>query len=292
MSYLRERAAGTATFLPLDHLPRSAEPVPDDNGVRWAARSVTAAREGLARHLLGRVAIVEHLDDAEALWRRNGVVATYVTPAGEVLGPTGRLRGGADDSGNDVGAQSFLARKRRMRELGEEVEGLAHAAEREEETMRVHDDAVATLRERAAVIDGALRAQEGDKVAVDKDLEQAVREGERLDRHGDALRVEWTQVTRESEQTADTLAGLERRLELAHEAETRHESAMSSLRAAIEASREHEAALSAELTACRVELASATERVEALGRERVRLEEMEADLTRAARPGAEPTEPA
>jgi len=279
VSYLRERAAGTATFLPLDHLPRSSEPVPDDNGVRWAARSVTAAREGLARHLLGRVAIVEHLDDAEALWRRNGVVATYVTPAGEVLGPTGRLRGGADESGNDVGEQSFLARKRRMRELGEEVQGLADATEREEEAVRVHADAVATLRERAAAIDGALRAHEGDKVAFDKDLEQAVREGERLDRHGDALRVEWTQVTRESEQTSDTLAGLERRLELAHETETRHESAMSSLRAAIEASREHEAALSTELTACRVELASATERVEALGRERVRLEEMEADLT-------------
>jgi hypothetical protein len=45
VKYLRERAAGTATFLPSSPV-RSPEPVPDDNGVRWAARSLTAATEG------------------------------------------------------------------------------------------------------------------------------------------------------------------------------------------------------------------------------------------------------
>jgi chromosome segregation protein len=279
VTYLCAHDAGTATFLPLDHLPLTPEPVPDDNGVRWAVRSVTAARDGLARYLLGRVAIVEHLDHAEELWRRNGVVATYVTPTGEVLGPTGRLRGGADDSAADLGEQSFLARKRRVRELAEEVDRLAQDVEREDAAARAHAAALSALREQAAGVDGALRAREGDKVAVDKDFEQAVREHERLGRHGDVLRVEWAQVARESDQTAETLAGLERRLELAHEAETRHEANMSGLRAAIEASRAREDALSAELTACRVELASATERVEALGRERVRLDQMEADLT-------------
>jgi chromosome segregation protein len=279
VAYLRERAAGTATFLPLDHLPDAVDPVPDDNGVRWASRSVGALRAGLAQHLLGRVAFVEHLDHAEALWRRNGVMATYVTPDGEVLGPTGRLRGGTDESGPDVGGQSFLARKRRMRELSDEVQHLGVAAECEEVAARVHATALATLRERIAAVDAALRAQEGDKVAVDKDLEQALREAERLGRHGDTLRVEWTQVVREREHTSETLAGLERRLELAHEAEAHHEAAMSALRASIETAREHEAALSADLTACRVELASAAERVEALGREKSRLDQMEADLT-------------
>jgi chromosome segregation protein len=279
VTYLRAHDAGTATFLPLDHLPRTPDPVPDDNGVRWAARSVTASREGLARYLLGRVAIVDHLDHAEALWRRNGVVATYVTPTGEVLGPTGRLRGGADESGCDIAEQSLLARKRRLRELGDEADRLARDVEREESAARTREVALAGLRDQAGSVDGTLRAREGDKVAVDKDFEQAVREQERLGRHGDVLRLELAQVAAESDQTTDTLAGLERRLELAHEAETRHETTMGGLRAAIESAREREAALSAELTACRVELAAATERVEALGRERTRLHQMEADLT-------------
>ena len=279
VGFLRTQGAGSATFLPLDHLPRMPEPVPDDNGVRWAARTVTAAREGLVRHLLGRVGIVDHLDHAEALWRQNGVVATYVTPTGEVLGPTGRLRGGADEGGGGVAEQSFLARKRRLRELGEDVERLTEQVDREDEAVRMGAGAVATFREQVAAIDGAVRAREGHKFAVDKDLEQAVREHERLGRHGETLRVEWTQVAREAEQTAETLASLERRLELAYEAEARHEASMSGLRAAIEAAREREAALSGELTACRVELASATERVEALGREGARLDQMEVDLT-------------
>ena len=279
VAYLRAHDAGTATFLPLEHLPRTFEPIPDDNGVHWAARAVTAAREGLAPYLLGRVAIVEHLDRAEALWRRNGVVATYVTPIGEVLGPTGRLRGGAGESAAHIGEQSLLARKRRVRELAEEVDGLTQEVERADGFARALDVSLSELRGRAGGVDGTLRAREGDKVAVDKDFEQAVREHERLGRHRDVLHVEWAQLGRETDETAETLAGLERRLRLAQEAEARHETTMGVLRAAIEAAGEREAALNAEWTACRVELASATERVEALGRERARLDEMEADLT-------------
>jgi chromosome segregation protein len=54
---------------------------------------------------------------------------------------------------------------------------------------------------------------------------------------------------------------------------------MAAVRAAIEGGQESEAALVARLTAERVELAGTTERVEALGRELARLDEMEADFT-------------
>jgi chromosome segregation protein len=279
VAFLQTHGAGTATFVPLEYLPRVPDSIPQDNGVRWAARAVMGAREGLVHYLLGRVGIVDHLDHAEALWRRNGVLATYVTPAGEVLGPTGRLRGGAGEESGGATEQSFLARRRRLRELGEDVDRLEREVIREEEAVRIGTAGLASLREEAAAVDRALRAREGDKVAVDKDLEQAVREGERLARHGATLRLEWTQVLGEAEQTAETLSGLERRLQLAHEAEGRHEASMSGLRAAIEAARERDAALGAELTALRVDLASATERVEALGREGARLDQMEVDLT-------------
>src|SRR5436309_1315279 len=120
VEYLRAHSLGAATFLPLEHLPPPPGPQPDANGVRWVARSVAASSLSLVHHLLGQVAIVEHLDQAEALWRRNGVVATYVTPAGEVLGPTGRLHGGGQAPAAEV-EHSLLARKRRVRELEDEV---------------------------------------------------------------------------------------------------------------------------------------------------------------------------
>src|SRR5439155_463988 len=124
VTYLRDHALGAATFLPLEHLPTPPDPGPADNGARWVSRHVSAAAPNLIHHLLGQVAIVEHLDEAEQLWRRNGVIATYVTPGGEVLGPTGRLHGGGARAASET-EHSLLARKRQLRELEAEVERLA-----------------------------------------------------------------------------------------------------------------------------------------------------------------------
>src|SRR5438552_1117957 len=121
VTFLQERGAGAATFLPLECLSSASDPLPEDDGVRWIGHRVTAPRESLVHFLLGQVAIVDHLDQAETLWRRNGVSATYVTPNGEVLAPTGRLRGGA---GGGEAQHSLLARKRQLRELDEQIREL------------------------------------------------------------------------------------------------------------------------------------------------------------------------
>ena len=127
-NYLVDGGSGSATFLPLEHLPAPAAPLPDGDAVRWVARNVSAPSTSLVHYLLGQVGVVEHLDDAEALWRRNGVVATYVTPTGEVLGPTGRLRGGGE--GSAAVEHSLLTRKRQLRDLEREVIRLTAAVER------------------------------------------------------------------------------------------------------------------------------------------------------------------
>src|SRR5262249_31541039 len=58
---------------------------------------------------------------------------------------------------------------------------------------------------------------------------------------------------------------------------TLHERTTTRLRETIESAQERETALVADLTSCRVELAAAVTRVEALGRELARLDEIEAD---------------
>src|SRR5437660_12834934 len=97
--FLMIRRPPRSTLFPYTTLFRSrihANPDGAPTNLRWVVNHVTARTTGVLHHLLGQVAVVEHLDQAEALWRRNGVVATYVTPTGEVLSPTGRLRGGAE----------------------------------------------------------------------------------------------------------------------------------------------------------------------------------------------------
>jgi len=68
------------------------------------------------------------------------------------------------------------------------------------------------------------------------------------------------------------------RIATALESETLHERTTSRIRETIESAQERESALLAELSSCRVELASAVTRVDALGREIARLDEIEADL--------------
>jgi len=277
VEYLRAEGAGVATFLPLEHLP-PADSLPGDNGVRWVARRVTAPTPSLLHYLLGRVAMVDHLDQAEALWRKNGVFAIYVTPAGEVLGPTGRLSARGSASAAEGVESSLLARKRRIRELEDEVRALTARVETGQDEVARLAAEVATLRTRLPLLDGQIKTGEADRVAGDKDLERTIREHERVHRHAETVRLEAAQIGRESADTAAVLEPLEHRIATARSAEAAQESAMASLRAALEAARAEEGALVAALTTCRVEVGSIGERVEALGRELVRLDQMEADL--------------
>ena len=284
VAYLDSQHAGSATFLPLECLSAAnghggqgngdARP-PVMDGVRWVAGEVTGGSGSLVDYLLGGVGVVDDLDRAETLWRRNGVVATYVTPAGEVLSPTGRLSGGGERGGQ----HSLLGRKRELRELEDEVAILQQRLEDAQALVARLEADAATLRARLPLVHQAIAASEAARVSSEKDLEQSVREHERVLRHRETIGLESRQVAAESAETEATLDALERRIAAAREAEAAHETAMAALRETIETARAREADLVAELTACRVDLASATERLEALGRELMRLDQIESDLT-------------
>jgi chromosome segregation protein len=289
VAWLREQGSGSATFVPLEPLAAdrtgAAREVPPASPqahaagspeLRWATDHVNARAPGLVQYLLGQVAVVEHLDAAEALWRRNGVVATYVTPAGEVLSPTGRLRGGSEAA---APPQALLTRKRQLRDLEAEVGRLTQTVDAGQAAVAALGAEVATLRARLSGLEQSVRARQADHLAGEKDLEQSVREHERVHRHLETLGAESRQVGDEAAETESLLARLAQHIQAASDAETRHDAVMAAVRAAIEGGQETETALVARLTAGRVELAGIVERAEALGRELSRLDEMEADFS-------------
>src|SRR5438093_35162 len=290
VAYLRDHGLGSATFLPLEHLPVADGPGPDDNSVRWVTRSVGANAPHLVHHLLAQVAIVDHLDEAEALWRRNGVVATYVTPGGEVLGPTGRLHGG-ENRASAATEHSLLARKRQLRDLEGEVQRLSAVVDAGQTDVTTLGASVVALREQSAGLGRSVQARLAERLAGEKDLERSAQEHERVLRHLETISAESQQVAREAEETGATLARLTQRIAVARNAEEAIEAAAAKVREAIESAQADETALGAELTACRVDLASATERVEALGRELPRLDEIGRDLAqRLAQAGQRQTQ--
>ena len=284
LGYLRAQGAGSATFLPLETLPTAGNGTNGhgeaDSPVRWAAGLVTGPRPDLLRHLLGRVGIVDDLDEAERLWRRNGVVATYVTPLGEVLTPTGRLTGGGRDGGRGGEDHSILRRKRAIRQLGDDLQGIRDAIwiqrSRIEELARQID----ALRDRRSTLQSSVQTQATARLAGEKDLEAAVRDEDRLCRHQSTVALEREQLAAEVAETGCRLEEADAALAELRHAETALDAEMTSIRAATEADERQEAETSSELTACRVELAGLAERVESLDRALVQLVELGGEGTR------------
>ena len=278
LGYLEREGAGAATLLPLETLP-SAAALPDDSGeVSWAARLVGGPRPALLHYLLGRVGIVSHLDQAETLWRRNGVVATYVTRSGEVLSPSGRLTGGHRDSERQGNDHSLLGRKRAIRQLGEEIAGLEREVAAAAERADAIEAEVTGLRARIEGLQSNYQAQETARVSGEKDIEAVLREADRVTRHLETLTAEHEQLAGEREETAGQLVELESALVGASEQEARLGGDLTALQALLESGQGDETGLTERLTVCRVELATVAERVDALGRDIERITGLEQDF--------------
>jgi chromosome segregation protein len=274
LGYLGREGAGAATLLSLETLP-APPAVPDDSpDVSWAARLIGGAQPELIGYLFGRVGVVAHLDQAEALWRRNGVVATYVTPSGEVLAPVGRLTGGRRDTERQGNDQSILGRKRILRQLEEELVPLRRDVSDAGLRLGALDIAVTRLSERQQTLRSNHQAQEAARLAGEKDVESLAREEDRVRRHLETLGVEIGALAVERDATLGELEDLDRALIGAREAEAVLDRELRETSLTLETESEAEATLQGEATACRVELATVAERVEALARDIDRLAEL------------------
>jgi chromosome segregation protein len=289
LSYLEREGAGAATLLALETLRASAAtpPLDDDPEIVWADRLIGGPRPELVRHLLGRVGVVRHLDAAEALWRRNGVVATYVTRAGEVLSPAGALTGGRRDGERHVNEQSLLGRKRAIRQLADEVGALGRDGEESQRRLHALEVAVDSLRARQGMLQVSVHAQETARLSGGKDLEATRRESERVLRHLETLEAEARLVSAESVETDGELTSLEGRLSDIEAREGSLEREMTTLRERLEVDQAAEGSLLSGATAGRVELATVLERVESLGRDIERLASLGSEFeTRIEESGA------
>jgi chromosome segregation protein len=280
LGYLHERRAGSATFLPLDSLPELGDVpnLPDaDCGVRWAAGLVGGPEAGLLRYLLGRVGVVSDLDHAERLWRQNGVVATYVTPSGEVLAPTGRLTGGGRNGEASGEEHSILRRKRAIRQLGDELAGIREAIAAERTRIDELDGEVDALRGRRAALISSVQVQEAARLTGEKDLEAVTREEDRLQRHRETLAVERDQLVAESAETACRLLDTDSALDGSRDREAGLDAEMAAVRRAVEDDEREQSEVASEVTARRVELAAAAERGESLDSALTQLAELSAE---------------
>ncbi len=139
IQYLKANKLGRATFLPLTSIKGNnifnKENVLKETGVIGVAHTLVKTEEKfsiLAKYLLGRTLVVDHIDHAIALQRKYDQSLRIVTLEGESLNPGGSMTGGAFKNNSNL-----LGRRREIEELELSVKQLA--SEMEERKVQVED---------------------------------------------------------------------------------------------------------------------------------------------------------
>ena len=121
---LKKERAGRATFLPLESIKDPQEfktpEVLKEKGVIGLADELTdtdAKYRDVARYLLGRIVVVDHVDNALKIARKNHYGIRMVTLDGELLTPGGAISGGAFKN-----TSNLLGRRREIEELEKSVQ--------------------------------------------------------------------------------------------------------------------------------------------------------------------------
>jgi len=149
IEYLKKNKYGRATFLPLTSMGQKGgftqEKALKEPGVIGLASDlvqVDDAYRGLARYLLGRVVVVDKIDNAIALARKFQYSLRIVTLEGELLSAGGSMTGGAFKNNSNL-----LGRKREIEELEERCEKALKAADKLKADLELNESLLAEKRE-------------------------------------------------------------------------------------------------------------------------------------------------
>ena len=138
IQYLKENKFGRATFLPLSSISGrntlAKEPCLKENGVVGIASDlvkVSFEYVELSKYLLGRVLVVDNIDNALAIARKYKYSLRIVTLEGEQLNPGGSMTGGAFKNSSNL-----LGRRREIEELAAQIKELSAQIDKDQEEVR------------------------------------------------------------------------------------------------------------------------------------------------------------
>ena len=149
VNYLKENKLGRATFLPLTSitskvLGQGQEQAAKEQGVIGYAHTLVKVEkeyEELVKYLVGRILVVNTMDNALALAKKYNYTLRIVTLEGEQLNPGGSISGGAYKNNSNL-----LGRRREMEDLEKKIEAYKQQAvelAKEKDSIRVEREKIA-----------------------------------------------------------------------------------------------------------------------------------------------------
>lgn len=175
IGYLKQNKLGRATFLPLNAIHArntlENEACINEKGVIGVASNlvrVSFEYEGLAKYLLGRILVVDNIDNALLIAKKYKYTLRIVTLEGEQLNPGGSMTGGAFRNSSNL-----LGRRREIEELKQSVSNTNKKITQEKAAVADLRNQVAKYREALDSYNKLLRETHIRKNTIDVNLKQA-----------------------------------------------------------------------------------------------------------------------
>lgn len=142
ISFLKTNKFGRATFLPLTSISNrnsfSNQEVLKEKGVIGIASSLIDTEknfEGLVSYLLGKIIVVDNIDNAIVISKKYKYSLRIVTVDGELLNPGGSMSGGAYRNSSNL-----LSRRREIEDLEKKIEEITESIKNAEASASVEKE--------------------------------------------------------------------------------------------------------------------------------------------------------
>ena len=175
IAYLKDNKLGRATFLPITSVSGKntyeSEPCMQEKGVIGLACNLVRVDfeyTKLAKYLLGRILVVDNIDNGLAIAKKYKYSLRIVTLEGEQLNPGGSMTGGAFKN-----ASNLLGRRREIEELKKNVADVSKSLNEHKSLTSELRKSVASLREQNDSLNKAMREAQVEKNTIVMNLNSA-----------------------------------------------------------------------------------------------------------------------
>lgn len=249
INYLKENKFGRATFLPLTSITNPQEfKQPEslnEKGVVGMACDIVETKDeyrNVAKAMLGRIVVVDNVDNALKIAKKYDYGIRMVTIDGELLAPGGTISGGAFKNNSNL-----LGRRREMDELQEKVK---QSLKKIEDTTKAIDDIKAERNEIRFEIEKMKLSQQDLFLKQNTARLNVIKAQERIDEASgdvDSLKREEEELNTQVNEIKESQKSIDERLAESAKFEKDTEEKVAKLQADLEAKRLDEEQISEEL---------------------------------------------
>ena len=299
IEFLKKNRFGRATFLPLNSINTKSgftqrEALKEPGVIGLASELVTTGAEytGLATYLLGRVLVVDHIDNAIAIARKYRHSLRMVTVEGESFSPGGSMSGGSFKNNSNL-----LGRRREIEELESSVKALRKDMDDMQNAIDDNRSRRNVMRDTIADLQEKLRQQYVAQNTAKMNINQVEAKTKEIQAGYGEIQREQMEIRRQIEEAEADHSKIAQELKASEQDEKELETFIQNKQKELEDWRADEQEISRRLEALRLEASTAqqkesfaAETLERLNHEMEALHQEEADIHETLELGGEENE--